>query len=138
MDIKEVAAALNGCEYNEEGSKELFAAAAAAGIVIVFGASDDLMEFRGAVTDEVGCYDGGKAYFTEGGLLENKCEEEDCPYFGEAKDKAAVVEAVRGEDGYSWTYKTDIPHETFEVFDDGDKYCRGIVFHLHQAYKRSA
>jgi len=31
------------------------------------------------------------------------------------------------EDGYSWTYRTDIPHATFEIVEDGEPYCRGIV-----------
>ncbi|MNW22346.1 hypothetical protein D3C71_2237660 [compost metagenome] len=34
------------------------------------------------------------------------------------------------EDGYSWTYKTEIPHATFEVADGDEPYCRGIVFSL--------
>lgn len=34
------------------------------------------------------------------------------------------------EDGYSWTYKTEIPHATFEVVEDEEPYCRGIVFAL--------
>lgn len=27
-----------------------------------------------------------------------------------------------------WTYETDIPHETFVIYNDGEPYCRGIVF----------
>ena len=30
----------------------------------------------------------------------------------------------------AWTYMTDIPHATFDVMDDGELYCRGIVFAL--------
>lgn len=69
-------------------------------------------------------------------MLKNECEDDDCPYYRELKARAAIVEAVWDNDGYSWTYKTDIPHETFEVLEDGEKYCRGIVFYLHEAYKR--
>ncbi len=27
-----------------------------------------------------------------------------------------------------WTYETDIPHETFEIYEDGELFCIGIVF----------
>lgn len=57
--VKAFADAMNGREYRNEGSDALFAQMKRDGIVAVFGASDDLMEFRGAIYDEVGCYDGG-------------------------------------------------------------------------------
>ncbi len=30
----------------------------------------------------------------------------------------------------TWTYKTDIPHETYMIYEDGEPYCRGIVFSI--------
>jgi len=127
ITAKELAAQLNGCEYGNESVPD---AAKESGLVAVFGASDDLMEFRGAIHDEIDCYDGGTAYLTSSGLLTNECEDENCPHFARMKKSAATIEAVWGEGGYSWTYKTEIPHETFEVVEDSDKYCRGIVFAL--------
>lgn len=131
MNAKELAAKINGTEYpffpsNTGVDKE----AAAHGLVIVYGASDDLMEFAGAIDDEIGCYDGGTAYLTSAGLLTNDCENENCPHFAKLKEQAATIEAVWSEEGYSWIYKTTIPHETFEIVEDGEKYCRGIVFSL--------
>ena len=35
------------------------------GLVIVYGASDDLMEFEGAIEDEIGCYDGDTIHITK-------------------------------------------------------------------------
>lgn len=100
-------------------------------IVIVYGASDDLMEFEGAIYDEVGCFDGGIAYLDENGLIQNECED-DCPYFKEklknAKNKIRAVWCGKNRN-HTWSYDTDIPHETFEVSDDGEKYCLGIVFY---------
>lgn len=132
MEVKEAAATLNGSEYANEGSKELFSQMKASGLVAVFGASDDLMEFRGAIYDEVGAYDGGTAYLTKEGLLTDECGNRNpCPYFERMKAKAAVIDALwAAEQGYSWTFKTAIPHETFEVVEDGQPYCRGIVFRL--------
>jgi len=131
MNAKDLAALLNGREYGKEITNEEAAQAEQSGLVVVYGASDDLMEFCGAISDEVGCSDGGTAYLNSEGLLENKCDDSDCPYFAKLKEQAATIEALWcKEEGYSFTYKTDIPHETFEIVEDGEPYCRGIVFSL--------
>lgn len=134
MDTTELAARLNNIEYPVAITKELSAEAKAAGLVIVFGRSDDLMEFEGAIQDEIGCWDGGTVYVDTEGLL---------PDFEALKDQARQRDWFRRrphsieiealwcvEDEYSWTYWTDIPHETFDVLEDGKQYCRGIVFRL--------
>ena len=69
MDIKELAAQLNGCEYRSEVSRELEVNTKADGIVIVFGASDDLMEFRGAIHDETGAWAGATVRVDGEGLV---------------------------------------------------------------------
>lgn len=127
---QELAARINGRQYREETTKVDEQEAKAAGLVIVFGASDDLMEFRGAADDEVGAYGGSTVHFTSAGLLTNKCDEEGCPYFAKLKKTAATIEAKWDAEGYSWIYETAIPHATFEVLEDDEKYCRGIVFAL--------
>ena len=131
MNAKELAAKLNGTEYPLYVPKEVAAEAKAAGLVIVYGASDDLMEFAGAVDDELGAYDGTTAHLDANGLLKNDCDNDECPHFEKLKAAAATVEALWCKEGdYSWTYKTKIPHETFEIVEDGWPYCRGIVFSL--------
>lgn len=127
LTAQEAARRLDQSQYGDEGSKELFSAMKDAGLVAIFGASDDLMEIRGAVYDERGF----EAWFTPDGLLENDCENEDCPAYGRAKAAAGKVRALWGaEPPFSFTYETDIPHETFVVLEDADPYCRGIVFAL--------
>ena len=92
MSIKEFAQQLNGKEYGYPmfTEKEI-QTAKDNGWVIVTGASDDLMEFEGAIRDEGVCFDGGKVFFS----------------------------------------KSDIPHETFMVYEDEEPYCRGIVFSVN-------
>lgn len=104
-------------------------------LVIVSGGSDNIMSFCGAIDDEVGCCGGGKAYLDKDGLLENKCYEgDDCPHYKELTKSAQSIEALWCvEEDFSWTYKTDIPHATFAVMEDGEYYCRGIVFNLADA-----
>lgn len=131
MNAKELAAQLYGATYGMAMRKALKAEAIAHRLVVVYGHSDDLMEFDGAIYDEIGANDGATAYLTSAGLLQNDCGNDDCPHFKKLKEKAATIEALWcKEEGYSWTFKTDIPHETFEITDDGEPYCRGIVFAL--------
>lgn len=130
MDTKEAAAALNGCQYREEGSRALWASMKKAGLVAVFGASDDLMEFRGAIDDEVGAYDGTTAYVTPAGLFLSECEDDDCPYARKAMKAAVPIDAIWSRGDISWQFDTAIPHETFDVLEDDELFCRGIVFAL--------
>ena len=111
MNSNEFAAILNGSEYRDEMSAHLDMIAREDGLVVVFGASDDLMEFRGAIYDEVGCYDGGTAYLNSKGLLVNQCDEANCPYFEIERANAVTIRAIWDNEGYSWTYETKIPHE---------------------------
>lgn len=130
LTVAQAAEQLNGSEYGREGSKELWAEMKAARLVAVFGASDDLMEFRGAIDDEVGCYNGGTAYVTRSGLLRNDCDSDDCPHFARAKEAATPIVAMWGVRGFSWLYDTWVLHKTFLVKEDGENYCQGIVFAL--------
>jgi hypothetical protein len=71
MTPKELAEKLTGIEYPVRIAKELIAQAKASNLVIVYGASDDLMEFEGAIYDEVGVFDGGSARITKSGVLQD-------------------------------------------------------------------
>ncbi|SDF79673.1 MULTISPECIES: KTSC domain-containing protein [unclassified Duganella] len=124
-----LAVALHGREYPFDLSAEEQAQAKAAGLVVIFGASDDLMELRGAINDERGapC----TALIDSKGLLPYR---EDIDNDEGLQDYAARVQHVRAVDAFwakeedtSWTYRTDIPHATFEIMEDGIVYCRGIV-----------
>ncbi len=131
MNAKELAAKLNGNEYRNEISKELADEAKASKLVVVFGGSDDLMEFRGSIYDDAGCYDEATIYLNAEGLLLNRCNNDDCPYFLETINKTAkTIKAYWNVGGYRWIYETKIPHETFEILEDNYKFCRGIVFHM--------
>ena len=102
---------------------------------MVYGYSDDNVEFCGAINDEVGSYDGGTVYLTKNGILEGpacSCAEDcECPYFTKEREKAKTIKAVwHDEGGPCWTFETDIPHETFAIMEDGEPWCIGIVFSM--------
>ena len=132
MNIQEVAEKLNGIQYGEEGKiltleycKEL----RREGIVVVRGYSDDSVEFDGAISDEFGGY---ILHLNSKGMIHNECEDDRCPYFEKiVKEAKYYIKPMWCETPeYAWTYDTNIPHATFDVMEDEDKYCRGIVFRL--------
>lgn len=128
MKIEEFAEMLNGRQYNyPQFTKEEIQIAKENGFVIVYGASDDLMEFDGAIYEEAGCFDGGNVYFDKtGAVLDEEFENSKCIEAlwcdKEQKDKDGNV--------ITWTYKTDIPHATFMIYEDEEPYCRAIVFDI--------
>ena len=134
MTKEELVAQLNGLEYPTPIPGALIAAAQSSGLVILCGASDDLMEFYGARREEIGCYDGGTAFVDAQGVLPDRDtleEDDEIAEFVLRQKSAKPIEALWcKEDGYSWTFKTDIPHATFEVVESGEPYCRGLVFSL--------
>ena len=132
MTAKELAEMLSGREVGNEITSDEAWQAADAGLVVVLGYSDDGMVFCGAIEDTVDCFGGGIAYLAKTGILEPACscaEDCTCPYFVSARNAAKSIKAVwHDEDGPCWTYETDIPHETFDIYEDGEVWCVGIVF----------
>ena len=133
MTISELANKLDGIEYPVRIPKEIAKEAKDHGWLIVYGASDDLIEFEGAFRDEAGVYNGGEVRFDKKGIIppfdEVEHEPVSCREWIERIDNSTVIEALWcEEEGYSWTYKLDKIHYTFEVMEDGEHYCRGIVF----------
>lgn len=139
ITAKQMAEYLNECEYGAEGSDQLWKQAKENNLVIVFGDCDDLMKFRGAINEEMGVSDGRIVYITEIGI--HKCGSIECPYFTEwpslvnsLKDAHKITVRrtpfLDDETSNFWRYETAIPHETFDVLEDGEKYCRGIVFSM--------
>jgi hypothetical protein len=106
MTIFDFAEVLNGREYLNEMTPLEEQRAKGLNFVVVFGYSDDLAEFRGAIDEEIDCYDGGRIFEKNG----------------------KYIDAVWDEGEYSWTYNTNIPHATFDICEGNEKYCKGIVF----------
>lgn len=133
MTKEELAKTLNNRKYGEEITKSEQDEANKSDLVVIFGASDDLMEIRGAINDEVSLYDGGIALFINGKLYQNECDDDSCPHEINIQEKCFTIEAVcDSNDNYYWKYKTNIPHATFDILEERSKYCRGIVFNISE------
>ena len=132
MTKERLAERLDGRQYRNEITLEDRGLAEQNGLVIAFGASDDLILLDGAVRDDVDIFNGGVVHLDSKGILRNECEEGDCPYFEEklAKCEKTITALWCPPGGGSWAYETDIPHATFKVYEDNELYCTGIVFEL--------
>lgn len=134
---EELAARLTGREYMLEITDELEAEAKAAGLLVVYGYSDDSVELRGAWHDEISMYDGGDFDIDRDGIV-HEVDDESLLDHGaewvaemvERRKRARTISALWCESEWPWMYRTDIPHATFEIYDEGEKYCRGIVIAL--------
>jgi hypothetical protein len=135
MDIHEAAKALDGNEYGEEGSPELFKAMKEAGLLALYGASDDIVMLNGADHDEA--YD-ETLYFTPGGLLKNDCDDANCPHYKKLTKLAATVDVKFNDADYTIRISTQIPHAKFVIKEGDDLYCEGVVFALKDALARAA
>lgn len=116
MNIYEFASGLGDKTYGKEITPFEKQRAKELGFVVLFGRSDDLAEFCGAYDDEVDCFDGGRVFEKNGNY----------------------IDAIWCEGEYEWIYRTNIPHATFDIFEDGEKYCKGIVFERAVAFETFA
>lgn len=140
MTAQELAARLHRRDYGNEITTDEEKEAKAAGLVVVYGYSDDNVELAGAIDDEIGAYDGTTLRITPDGLLpawpeDGFADEAEAEgYFLKKHAGFQTIEAVwappDGDAGKSWVYRTEIPHATFDVMEDGEVFCTGIVFAL--------
>jgi hypothetical protein len=119
LTLKDVKEKLhNKVEFGFDLDEDLRQEMKESGIIIVYGYSDDLMEFDGAFYDEAGVYDGGVVNLRE---MNEKFQDID------------IIALWCQHDDYEFVYETEIFHETFDVlsdsYDDRRNYCRGIIFY---------
>lgn len=134
MKAKDLAARLHGVDLNDIPS-ELDSEARRAGLVVVYGISRDTVEFCGALRGEADVPQGGIVYFDADGLLPEADEvpEAERHAYYDRKRMAGSIYAEWQQDGFAWTFTMAPPHSRFVMSNDGQRYCRGIVFSLASA-----
>ena len=140
MTSRDIANQLAGSTYPTQFLRSIVEQAKQSGIVIVSGASDDLMEFHGAINDEVGAYGGTTVRVDKEGVVPDfesldKDDKDALRDYFRRENSGQEIEAVWCGDGedFTWTFRTKIPHEVFEILEPGEdhgKYCLGIIFSL--------
>lgn len=136
MDKKELAQQLDGMEYPLDlRNSHIVKKAKENNLVIVYGMSDDLTELRGAVHEEFSSFEGIKFSIDKKGNL--KEENDICEGNG-----IACINAIWVSDSYetidaSWLIKmeNDIPYSYFDIMEEGELFCRGLVFSLDDLKK---
>jgi hypothetical protein len=136
MTKEMLAAQLNGREIGNETETADEMSAKDNNLVIVYGYSDDNIEFRGAIYDEIGSYGGGDFEFTKSGVFRDEDDDEVLKKYGTIIlfNKIKAVWCPKDSQGNvyaSWAYETEIPHATFDIMEDGELFSRGIVFSLN-------
>lgn len=134
-DLEKLATLLNGRHQGEEMKGINEADLKREGIVIVFGYSDDNVEFRGAINDEQGAYEGAEFLINRLGLVildESGSDCDGCIHKFDIKDMSYPLKALwcKYQD-YAWAFDTPIDHYTFDIMEDDKKFCQGIVFKLN-------
>ena len=94
------------------------------GLVVVYAASDDLVEVEGAMTQEIGAYDGVKLTASKDqGFYETTAGEPDIE-FRWCDDSSA-------DSVCPWSVICNLPHRKFDILDDeGYVSSVGVVLHI--------
>jgi len=139
MTKEQLAATINGREYRNELTASNKEEASKNGLIVVYGCSDDLLELEGAVEQEIGAWEGVTAFIFKRKDELVVMDEEDFDEEKKTLEKYGVdlkgnkIEAIWSPDDpeCSWLIKTELPHATFDIMEDGELYCRGIVISVN-------
>ena len=97
-------------------------------LVIVAGYSDDQLILHGAIKQEGDCFMGGDFHLEKQNdewiLKEGKGLNNISSVWCDSNKITEELERI------PWTYKTDIPHESFFMTFRGDLFCEGFVFSI--------
>ena len=135
MTIKDVAVMLNGREYGSEVSPREETEFKNAGIVVVYGYSDDCVEFEGAVNTEIGIWNAGYIPLLNGVPFDVPCDTDEfeiscCPLLKEVAKRLKHIKVKFGMNG--WEFDAEFPHEKFSIVErESDNSCsEGLVYSL--------
>ena len=141
MKKEKLAQLLNGRQYGEEMTFEEEIQAKINGLLVCFGYSDYLLEFRGIMSKGICIYGEGCIFLYKNKdqkiafLEEPNYDELSKIFYQKGLPISLKMLPIKGEWcqkelNCSWLITTDIPHATFDIYDDGELYCRGIVLEL--------
>jgi len=143
ITLKEFAATLQGRDCQPNLTPEELLLAKRKGFVVVYGDSDDRVEFNGAIRAEgytnplTEDSPAGVLALSEKGVLLQKDSDLYAEHVKENRNVITVFYCYK--DGLNWVFETDIPHETFltydgvydeEFSDSDDGFARCIVFEV--------
>ena len=150
ITLKEFAAMLHGRDCKPNLSQNELLLAKERGFVVVYGDSDDRVEFEGAIRAEG--HTNPFAKDSPAGVLVLSCDgellDEDSDLYADyvAKNHNVIKVFYCNKDNLNWVFETDITHETFLTYDGGlseeyadfdEGFARFMVFELSALRKFS-
>lgn len=133
MEIGDFAKKIDGVEYGELiHIKNKFAVEAKDnGFVIVYGASDDLIEFDGAYQEEVYIgMDGGIGTFDFDGTSDDgKKHNHKVVGYWCGKVNGKQIKSWEPTQAV-WEISVSMPSEPFNIYEDGEVFCVGCIFKI--------
>lgn len=139
MTAKELATLLDGREYRQEITAAEEAQAKESGLLVIFAYSDDLIQFRGIIDDEVDAYNDIELYINpNGSILQAEDGFDDYSdyirHLQENNDnrlmthiKVQFKKDLSGKNRIWQSIATDVSHETFKVMNEGELFVEGLV-----------
>ena len=128
FNSKALAKALNNRDLEDGFYRFEIKCAIKSHLVIVTGYSDDLIELDGAINQEGNCFCGGNFHLEKSNkewILKNEKRINNISaIWYDQKKTTDNLEII------PWSYKTDIPHESFYATYRGDPWCEGFVFRV--------
>ena len=120
--LKVYATKFDGREYGREFTKEEVRELKEKGIVVLYGASDDLCELDGAIYDENDCYMADENMYCEFTITKDGFNESTI-------DNINKLQITRNHG--VWNYKISglFNYEEFTIVEDGEPYCRAMLFY---------
>lgn len=113
-------------ELNNRNERNVVPAAleAVKGLVVVYAASDDLVEIEGAMTQEIGAFNGVKLTASKTqGFFETAADESDIEF--------RWCDDNSGDSVCPWSVICNLPHRKFDILDDeGYVVSVGVVLHI--------
>ena len=143
ITLKEFAAILHGRDCQPNLTPDELLLAEQKGFVVVYGDSDDRVEFEGAIRAEghtnplVKDAPAGVLVLSEDGSLLDEDSDLYTEYIRANRNVITVFYCSR--DGLNWVFESSIPHETFLTYDGGydeeyadfdDGFARCMVFEM--------
>lgn len=137
VTAEQFAAMINRNQYREELTQQQSTLAFQSGLMVFYGASDDLLEVEGVGREEYGAWDGGEYHFTKNGTrvdLEWDGHEDAIAKGYTPPTSAFTVDVKWCPEGFpgSWLIVPDCKHASFKIMEDDDLYCQGCVIDMSQ------
>ena len=130
---------LHGFEYPAREIQEFQQEIAKDGVIAIYGLSDDLLEFVGVINDERGAWKGFFGRLTKDLTVISEIEylnsklwnAENLPFIRAIWNPKDLQDNIYS----SWKIETDLPHKEFQILEDGELFCIGIVIDIEDVAK---